>query len=213
MFQVKLLDCFTVSLPINIEPSIKVVKPVPPFETDKVPKETFETFTVPVYIPDIEPETLIFPITSKVVVGTVVPIPNLLLLLSQCKLEGWIIWLVPLPTNILLIEILFNPVPPLLTDRIPEEILDAFKNVNPEPLPEIVPVTFKSPVFVTVNLLLNVPPLLFLKFKILLEISNRHAPPTKLSNNIFVDVIKLLPLIVPDDNILPDISNTSLGFV
>jgi len=56
----------------------------------------------------------------------------------------------------LLVKILVNPVPPLLTDNIPEEILDAFKNVNPEPLPEIVPVTFKSPVFVTVNLLLNI---------------------------------------------------------
>ena len=104
-------------------------------------------FKVPLLILDefkfvkLLPEPLILPVTdklpeiSKVVVGTVVPIPNLLLLLSQCKLEGCRIWFVPFPTNNLLVEILVNPVPPKLTFKIPLVIFDEFNVLNPEPDP------------------------------------------------------------------------------
>ena len=92
--------------------------------------------------------------------------PSLLLLLSQCKLKGCNIWLVPLPTNNLLLFIVVKPVPPLLTNNNPDVIFVAFNEVRPEPLPEIVPDTFKLPVLVKVNLLLKVPPSSFLKLRI-----------------------------------------------
>ena len=67
-----------VPFPINTRPNVKDDAPIPPHETFKIPELMLDAFNdvnpapEPMCVPVIEPAT------SRVVVGLLVPIPNLL---------------------------------------------------------------------------------------------------------------------------------------
>ena len=67
-------------------------------------------------------------------------IPNLLLLISNNKLDDWFIAFVPFPINIWLLFKFDVPIPPRETVNIPDVILEAFIEVKPEPFKDKVPV-------------------------------------------------------------------------
>ena len=144
--QVKLAFCINapVSFPTNICPDVKVVFPVPPRKTFKVPSDTFETFKDVNLAP--EPAMLV---AVKV-------------LLSQVKLEDCVIGLGPFPINIWFAFIVPNPVPPCATFKIPELMLVAFNKLKPDPFPVIVPVKAIPPTTSnsTFGTLLPIPTLL-----------------------------------------------------
>ena len=81
LFQNKFVGCDTVlvPLPTNIEPGVKVDAPVPPHLADKTPYiillASKDVKSLPE--PEITPDNLILPDTSKFVVGSVFPTPTL----------------------------------------------------------------------------------------------------------------------------------------
>ena len=87
----------------------------------------------------------------------VLPIPNLLVVVSQVKLADCIRVPVSLPINIWLAVKDVAPVPPLPTIKVPLLALATFKLVKPDPEPVIIPDNFKLPDISTFTDLLEVP--------------------------------------------------------
>lgn len=69
---------------------------------------------------------VVIPSISRVVVGVVLLIPNLLFVLSQCNSDGYIEGSVPCPTTNLLEVKLLTPVPPYTGSKIPALVLSIF---------------------------------------------------------------------------------------
>ncbi len=66
-------------------------------------------------------------------------IPNLLLVVSNNKLDDWFVALVPFPNNIWLLVKLVVPIPPRETVKVPDVTLEPFKAANPLSLTVKVP--------------------------------------------------------------------------
>ena len=143
LFHVKFADCakgFTPS-PYNKRPLIKVVAPVPPLPIGNVPALALETFK----LIKPAPEPLYEPLKFVAF--------NILFVLSHDKLVVCNRVFAPFPINKEPRGIVFKPVPPLETDKVPVEIFEAFKFVKlaPEPVKKaavIVPVAVMSDVLI-----------------------------------------------------------------
>ena len=111
LFHDKFTDCkIDVPFPIKIWFAVKVVVPIPPRDTDKVPDVVFDAFNA------VKPA----PEPTKLVAD------NVLVVLFHakfwdCKID------VPFPIKILSAVNVVVPIPPRETDKVPAVIFDAFK--------------------------------------------------------------------------------------
>ena len=99
--------------------AVNVVVPIPPRVIGNVPNDTLEAFKA--VKPEPEPTKLE---ADKVLVVL------FHVRFGDCKID-----VVPLPINIWLLDNVVVPIPPRVIANVPNDTLDAFKEVNCEPLP------------------------------------------------------------------------------